>query len=205
MNNEAIVKALKSSAVRSGIAAVIQSTVQEHISASRGRKGRLKPLKPLFGKWKDKKGVEHVQAGYRNGGQPLRDTGRLQRSIRAKVMVTEEGMQAVIVGEPYGKGHESGFQTKGPNYIPLTQAGRRGDVARYKAYLARAIRKAERLEDKQDYVPRPFKGLVRGKDYFIAWNGVKVPARPYMQPTREDMRKIGKSIVLGLRAALGGH
>ena len=184
MNNEAIVQALKSSAVRSGIASEIQSTVQEHISASRGRKGRLKPLKPLFGRWKDGKGNEHIQPSYRNGGQPLRDTGRLQRSIRAKVLETEGGMEAVILGEPYGKKHEVGFTNQPPNYIPLTQKG------------ARAIRSGTAL------VPGK---LRRGKDYIIVDHPTVVPARPYMQPTREDMRKIGKSIVLGLRAALGGH
>lgn len=188
-----IIKALKSRDVRDGIGGVIQHAVEEHISRSAGRKGPLKPLKPLYGLYekrvrKSKKfghvTIYGVQGSYRNGGQPLKDTGRLERSIRCKVVNTPEGMRAIVLGEPYGEPHERGFATKGPNFIPLTQKAKR-------AYAAGVA-----------FVPGKLK---QGKDYIMAWNGVKVPARPYMQPTREDMRTIGKSIYHGLKAALGGH
>lgn len=181
---ETVVKALNSRDVRSGIGSVIQASVQRHIEQGAGRKGPFRPIKPLFGKWKDKRGRERTKAGYRNGGQPLRDTGRLMRSIRVRVVSDSGGMKAVVVGEGYGKPHEKGFSTKGPNFIPLTQKGARA----YKAGVA--------------FVPGR---LVPGKDYIVARNGVTVPARPFIQPTRQDMRNIGLSVYEGLKAALGGR
>lgn len=176
-----VAEALRSRPVLAGIAKVVQSSAQRHIAEGAGREGQFKPLKLLFGRWQDKKGVWHEQAGYRNGGQPLRDTGNLMRSLRGHAAATDGGMEITITGAQYGAYQERGFTTKGPNLIPLTRKGVRSIGA------GNAFLKAK-----------------KGKDYIIARNGVTVPARPYLMPTKDDMKELGLSIVAGLRIALKG-
>jgi hypothetical protein len=48
-------------------------------------------------------------------------------------------------------------------------------------------------------------GLVRGKDFVMAWQGVTVPKRPFMIPTNDEWGEIGKSIRLGLARILKGR
>ena len=38
----------------------------------------------------------------------------------------------------------------------------------------------------------------------MAWKGVTVPARPFILPTRDDLRTLGVSIYLGLKILLKG-
>jgi hypothetical protein len=47
-------------------------------------------------------------------------------------------------------------------------------------------------------------GLVRGKDFSMAWRGVTVPSRPFILPTRDDLQRMGKDIYLGLKSILKG-
>jgi hypothetical protein len=39
----------------------------------------------------------------------------------------------------------------------------------------------------------------------MAWGGVTVPSRPFLLPTRNDMRDIGKSIYMSLKKLLKGR
>lgn len=186
VTTQQVARAIMSPAVRHGLAAVIQSQVQRHIAQGEGREGRFKPLRPLFGVWKDKKGNEKIQAGYRNNGQPLRDTGRLMRSIRAKVVNVDGGMKVVIRGEAYGAPHERGFRRPGPVLIPLTRKG------------ARSVKDGMvNLSSGSELIP--------GKDYIVAKKGTTTPARPYLLPTRADMTEFGRSLFLGLKLTLGGR
>ena len=128
-------------------------------------------------------------SSYRNGGQPLRDTGELQKSINAKASTTGTGIEITMAGNLYGIFQEMGFKTNGPNFIPLTK-------------------KAKRTHAKGAN-PRE-EGLIRGKDYFVTGSkknprGVTVPKRPFLVPTNEEWADIGRTIRLGLARVLKGR
>jgi len=124
-------------------------------------------------------------ASYREGGQPLRDTGNLLRSLGAKAAATGPGTLTVTLrGAKYGIYHERGFSTSGPNFIPLTKKGKR-------THATGANPASE--------------GLQRGKDYTMAWGGVTVPKRPFLVPTQDEWVEIGKTIRLGLAMTLNGR
>lgn len=166
-----------------------------------------KPLKPLFGrKWvrsmpkagftrsrtvtyttpggKTRQRTEYMieTPGYRNGGQPLRDTGRLANSVNARGDRQSAGLRIVLRGLKYGLFQDMGFRTAGPNYIPLTKRGARYD-SRKQASAA---------------------GMIPGQDFTGRKKGVTVPGRPFLLPTRNDKRDIGVSIKLGLESILKG-
>jgi len=121
--------------------------------------------------------------GYRNGGQPLRDTGKLFGSLNAKGASAADKIVLTMRGRKYGLYQDKGFTTSGPNYIPLTLKGKR--------------------KHGTGNNPRR-EGLSPGRDYFMARRGVTVPARPFILPTREDLRTLGTTIYLGLKSILKG-
>jgi hypothetical protein len=93
-------------------------------------------------------------------------------------------LRVTLRGPMYALYQDRGFSTSGPNYIPLTFKGKR----------------------KHGTGNNPNnEGLIRGKDYTMAWNGVTVPARPFLLPTRTEMRGIGKSIYMSLKSILKGR
>lgn len=206
-------KALRDRSVVTGIAAVAGEWMENHIQANEGRGpgGNPQPhlpLKRVAGRsWtttrpRDGKflfsqrrtvivngkpqlrtfyRVEHVS--YRAGGQPLRDTGKLAGSLSATGQFTGGKIVLTMRGRKYGLYQDRGFRTKGPNYIPISLKGRRGHGTGNNPNA---------------------EGLKRGKDFIMRWKGVTVPARPFILPTRDDMRTLGKSIYLGLRSILKG-
>lgn len=123
-------------------------------------------------------------SSYRIGGHPLRDTGEMYRSLSAKGRYANNRITVTLNGLQHALYQDRGFQTKGPNYLPITMAGRRG-------HSTGANPATE--------------GLERGRDFVMRWKGVKVPARPFLLPLREDVRTLGRSIYLGLRAVLKGN
>lgn len=166
-----------------------------------------KPLKPLFGrKWvrsmpkagftrsrtvtyttpggKTRQRTEYMieTPGYRNGGQPLRDSGLLADTVNARGDRQSSGIRIVLRGQKYGLFQDMGFRTPGPNYIPLTKRATRYD----KGKIARAA------------------GMIPGQDFTGRKKGVTVPGRPFLLPTRNDKRDIGVSIRLGLESILKG-
>lgn len=208
-------QALRDPRVRTGIAQVATFWMEEHIQQNigRGKGGRTvshEPLKtmraiswvtrkprngyartktvPVKGKngkvrMKTLYGIETV--GYRTGGQPLRDTGNLARSLGADCSGYGASRLGIkLRGEKYGLFQDRGFTTKGPNYIPLTKKGKRGHGTGNNPNN---------------------EGLARNKDYLMAWKGVTVPSRPFILPLREDLRTLGQTIVRGLRAVLKGR
>jgi hypothetical protein len=208
-------EALKNPAVVQGIAQVAAAWMKEHIDENQGRSRsgsvvKHAPLKRVVGRYwaksKPKKGflfkrrrtdangktrtfyrVESV--GYRFGGQPLRDTGKLQRSLSATGTASGNSVSLTMRGLKYGLYQDRGFKTVGPNYIPLTMKGKR--------------------QHGTGNNPNS-EGLTRGKDYILVGNkkrrtGVTVPARPFIMPTRSDLRMFGKSVYLGLRSVLRGR
>lgn len=215
--NDRVRKALADDRVRAGIGLIAANWMVEHIERNEGRgKGggaiAHKPLKPVYGeRWVSSKprggGVIRTRTvetivngrvrrrteylvrteGFRTstGGKPLQDTGNLIGSVGATARsVNRNRLSIVLSGPRYGLYQDRGFKTKGPNYIPLTMKGRRG-------HATGANPNAE--------------GLERGKDFRMAWKGVTVPSRPFLLPTRADLRTLGKSIFMGLKAVLKGR
>lgn len=208
--------ALDDPKVRAGIGQIATSWMVEHIERNegRGRAGGIvnhAPLKPVYGeRWvtsrprggafvrsrkvtsivngKLRTRTEYLvrQEGFRTAtsGQPLRDTGYLVGNLSAEGAKRGKGLSIVLRGPRYGLYQDRGFSTKGPNYIPLTMKGRRG-------HSTGANPNAE--------------GLVRGRDFKMAWKGVTVPSRPFLLPTRPDLRMLGRSVYMSLRAILKGR
>ena len=223
-SRRAIAKALGSPEVLKGIAAAVSRYAKAHIASGQGRGPSgaavaLKPLKDIDAEfWTLRKPkdsgailgtrertvqkVTKTKAGpkiktvkvteyrvkgksYRAGGQPLRDTGNLVRSLGARAQRSgETQLEIVLTGPLYAIFHELGFETEGPNYIPLTRKGVR-------SHATGANPNAE--------------GLTQGKDFIMAWNGVKVPARPFLVPTTSEWSDIGRTIRLGLQKVLKGR
>lgn len=208
-----VADALRRQEVVTGIAQVATAWMEEHINSSHGRgpDGSATPFAPLktleskfwvrgkprgghsgvrtrfvYEKGKVRKVKEYmvVATGYRNGGQPLRDTGRLAGSLHARGSVRGGKLVLTMRGLKYGIYHDRGFKTSGPNYIPMSMKGKRGHGTGNNPHT---------------------EGLKHGKDYLMAWRGVTVPARPFILPTTEDLDTLGKSIYLGLKAVLKGN
>jgi hypothetical protein len=118
---------------------------------------------------------------YRNGGQPLRNTGNMLREMGATATYRGGKIRVRMLGPKYALFQDKGFTTRGPNYIPLTRKGVRGHGTGQNP-------EAE--------------GLTRGRDFKMAWKGVTVPARPFILPTSDDVVDMGKSIFRALRRIL---
>lgn len=127
-----------------------------------------------------KEQMDTRNTSYRRGGKPELDTGALRASIDYRTTPMENGYR-VSVGSPlpYAKWQNDGFSTKGPNYIPLTMAGAKKPLG----------------------VDPESLGLVRGYDYVMAWNGVTVPARPFIRITPKNINEIKETF--GLAEAAG--
>ena len=196
--------ALRKPEVLRGISAIAAEWMEEHIAENvgRGANGLPVPHKPLKsvsgGVWvsrkpkgggftatRKRKRTEYFipSVSYRAGGQPLRDTGSLARSLGASATNNGSRLRLTMHGNKYGLYQDRGFKTNGPNYIPLTKKGKRNHGT-------------GQNPNKE--------GLVRGKDFKMAWKGVRVPARPFILPTKQDMITFGRSIYLGLKAVLKG-
>ncbi len=132
------------------------------------------PIKPMVGTAKTKGGREKSYESYRNGGQPLRNTGALKQSFETNVVKNSSMDIDCVVSSPlaYAAYQQYGFTTAGPNFIPLNRKAARSHVKGANPKL---------------------EGLVQGKDYIMAWNGVTVPARPivdYADATNQRKLKL---------------
>lgn len=96
---------------------------------------------------------------YRKGGKVLQDNGHLAGSWHRIRPVFAFGhvICRIRSSEFYAQYHQDGFNTDGPNFIPLTLRARRNHTLGNNP-----------LDE----------GLEEGVDYIIAWGGVSVPARP---------------------------
>lgn len=110
----------------------------------------------------------------RKGDEPLRDTGRLMSSLTGRTELSADGgtITATLTSLLYGAYHQQGFETEGPNFIPLTN----------KALFH--VTGANPIDE----------GLVRGVDFFMAWKGVKVPQRKIFNLPDEDREEIRESM-----------
>jgi hypothetical protein len=193
--------------VRNGIAQVFVEKMVTHIDESYGRApggGQVahKPLKSISGRrlttkpergervikrvtGKDGRTMVLVETpSYRAGGHPLRDTGHLIGNLGATGERNGGKIRITLRGPIYGLYQDRGFSTKGPNFIPLTMRGKRGHGTGNNPNS---------------------EGLIRGHDYFMARKGVTVPSRPFLLPTRREMKEVGVSIYLSLKKLLKGR
>ena len=116
-----------------------------------------------------------VPGHYRAGGRPLQGNGHLMAGLHSETVARSNGISVTLLdGSGYGVYHQHGFKTNGPNYIPLTLKGARRHV------------NGRNPEEE---------GLVEGKDYFIAWNGVDVPQRKIFNMPPENRQELGKAVV----------
>jgi hypothetical protein len=205
--------ALENPRIVQGIAALATAWMNEHIESNFGRGGNglpvpHVPLKTVKGKsWRtskpkdgsalatrkvviEKDGKPHTRTmylientSYRSGGQPLVDTGKLIGSLGADGARVGKGISITMKGRKYGLYQDRGFTTKKPNFIPLSMKGKRGHAT-------------GRNPNKE--------GLEKGKDFIMAWRGVTVPSRPFIMPTRDDLRRLGTDIYFGLKSILKG-
>lgn len=127
-----------------------------------------KPLRKIFGKPKRKDGDRYKS--FRNGAQPLRNTGRLKASFSSSFRrVSAREYECIVTSSrPDAAWQQNGFKSIGPNFIPLTKRAARTHV--------------------NGNNPKK-EGLKLGVDYIMAWRGVTVPARPmidYSNATNRD-------------------
>ena len=115
-------------------------------------------------------------ASARAGGKPLDDTGRSKNSFGHQTKW--EGDSPVVeitTTEFFLQYHDTGFRTKGPNFIPLTTAAKN--------------KKRENPTAKPDQL-----GLVPGVDYIMAWAGVTVPQRRLFHFTPANSKEIADTL-----------
>lgn len=128
--------------------------------------------------WASRRGL-----GYRQGGSPLQDTGRLLASLTGRTTPTSTGVRVSLIdGSGYGVMHQNGFKTDGPNFIPLTLRARRRH------------RKGANPEDE---------GLVRGEDFIMAWHGVDVPQRKIFNMPPEDAAELSEAATVAMGVGRG--
>jgi len=115
-----------------------------------------------------------VSGHYRSGGNPLQDNGQLMAGLHGEVVSSSDKFTMSLKdGAGYGVYHQYGYKTEGPNFIPLTL-------------------KARRIHQKGNDPAE--EGLVEGKDYFMAWNGVTVPQRKIFNLPPEDVQELKRAI-----------
>lgn len=140
----------------------------------------LKVLQDVKGEWTDQHGVKRTTTRWRGAGdQPMLDTrtnvyNRLSGVTRRRI----NRVELVLRGPLLAAYHLEGFETEGPNFIPLTLAAKR----RHKKGSDPAT-----------------EGLIEGRDYVMAWNGVSVPSRRFFGLTDKRMHK---ELARGIAAAL---
>ena len=123
--------------------------------------------------------ANEVPGHYRAGGRPLQNNGHLMAGLHSETVARSNGVSVTLLdGSGYGVYHQSGFKTKGPNYIPLSLKGARRHV------------KGRNPEEE---------GLVEGKDYIIAWKGVDVPQRKIFNMPPENRQELGETVVNAIK------
>ena len=134
--------------------------------------------------------------GFRKGGRPLRDTGRLMNMLNVRTSNTPRGVQWTLTdGTGYGLKHQEGFVNHGPTAVPLTKKAKdfiqgMGDPPHDIETLDKAgFEEAPNAAAAQS----PRSGSLKF-DYYIIEGDSKVPARPIANNPPEDVRAISRTI-----------
>lgn len=139
--------------------------------------------------------ADGIPGHYRAGGSPLLDTGKLVNGLHAS-QDEKDGRFVVhlFTNELYGVYHQSGFTTKGPNFIPLTIDAR----DRYPEFASITAR------GKDFVVEAEKRGFFRSgpkQNYIMAWQGVDVPQRKIANMPPENVAEIRDTILEAIRKA----
>ena len=119
--------------------------------------------------------VNKIPNHYRAGSKPLQGNGGLMAGLHSETVARSNGITVTLLdGSGYGVYHQHGFKTKGPNYIPMSAKGAKRHI------------NGRNPEDE---------GLVEGKDYIIAWNGVDVPQRKIFNMPPENRQELANAVV----------
>ena len=118
---------------------------------------------------------------WRAGGLPLRDTSALYNGLHGRSSSGGGNRISLFLLDAVGYGikHQEGYEQDGPVPIALT-------------------RKANRMLRKGGIKDLEDTNLKEGKDYIIAWDGVKVPQRKIFNLPPEDRRDIGEALVTAI-------
>lgn len=122
--------------------------------------------------------LKQIPGGFRKGGKPLLGLTGQTRALYHAVESTVTGdtvISRIASGSITALYHHFGFQTAGPNYIPLTRKG------------ARLHKTGANPEEE---------GLVRGVDFIMAFKGVTVPPRPQIDYDDPVNRKRIKEVII---------
>lgn len=135
----------------------------------------------------------------RKGDQPLLDTGRLQQSLGGRTELSSDGgtISVFLHTLLYGVFHQHGFETEGPNFIPLTNKARFHVVGAnpFEEGLAE-LRGGEVwvMDNDGKRVTAESLGLNVEPDFIMAWGGVTVPQRKIFNLPREDRAELIDSL-----------
>lgn len=140
---------------------------------------------------------------FRAGGTPLRDTGGIYASLDFETKAVTNGQRWALTSPlKHAIFQHFGFETKGPNFIPLTKKARRNwtKLRPLKRAYSEAVRRrdwvgARRIEKELEQTH----GLVEGETYIMAWGGVKVPPRPIFNLPPENRAEIKATIRRSLK------
>jgi len=156
---------------------------------------------------------------YRSKGEtPLSDTGGagLEGSLTGKMEQTGPSEVTIRLVVPerfrYALYHQSGFSTKGPNFIPLTVKAKEAatlfkplvtvlSAARKKVRAASgtasfiaALREERRAQEAMESA-----GFIEGETYIMAWQGVTVPQRKIFNLPPENVEEIREAVTRALK------
>lgn len=161
---------------------------------------------------------------YRKGGTPLNRDGGLFNSLTGKIEALPGGGVFLSLVVPsafkHALAHQTGFETKGPNFIPLTQRASenatrfkplirefvrkrklaseaRKDLRSSRAAFSKSIAATRKERSAQDRLEAA--GFIEGETYIMAWKGVKVPQRKIFNMPPENVEEIREAIVNALR------
>ncbi len=152
---------------------------------------------------------------FRKGGEPLSDTGSLFNALTGKIELDGNKIKITLVvpaSFKYALYHQSGFSTKGPNFIPLTVRAKE-NATRFKPLVtafAAARRQVNAMRGTPGFIPALKKerlaqdrmesaGFIEGETYIMAWKGVNVPQRKIFNLPPENVEEIRDAIARALR------
>ena len=134
--------------------------------------------------------------GYRKGGKPLRDTGRLMNSLSNDTKITRNGVEWTLLdGTGYGVKHQEGFTNRGPVAVALNRKASRvipSESPHDPDLLEQqGLRRAPTLRRAQ-LSPRKY-------DFYVLQRDTVVPARPIFNTPPEDTVSAVKTISRAIR------
>ena len=131
------------------------------------------------------------EVGYRKGGKPLRDTGRLMNSLSNDTRRKRDGVEwKLLDGAGYGVKHQEGYTNRGPVAVALNRKASRiipSESPHDPDLLEQmGLRRAPTLRRAQ-LSPRKY-------DFYVLQHDTVVPARPIFNTPPEDIAAATKTI-----------